>query len=138
MAAAAGPRKKRLAEINVTPFVDVMLVLLIIFMVAAPMLEQGINLNLPEVSAAPVPASGERLTVRIDERGRVWIDETRIPQDRIVTAVQAVITNRVDQAVYVRADAAVRYGRVAEVLGAVRRAGASRLHLVTREPEQRP
>lgn len=136
MGAQVGPRKKAISEINVTPFVDVMLVLLIIFMVAAPMLEQGLDLSLPEVSAPALPQADERLTLSILRDGVVEIDGTRIPEANLARALPAILGNRPDEAVYIAADEQVAYGVVARVLGSVRAAGTTRIHLMTEEPRQ--
>jgi biopolymer transport protein TolR len=130
-----GGRKKAIAEINVTPFVDVMLVLLIIFMVAAPMLEQGLDLQLPQVRAQALPQTNERVQLQITRDGDVSVDGTRVPAARLDEALPAILRTRKEEPVYVAADEGVRYGVVARVLGLVRSAGATRIHLVTEEPK---
>lgn len=135
MAVGGGGRKRAIAEINVTPFVDVMLVLLIIFMVAAPMLEQGLDLNLPQVRAAALPQTDDRVSLQINRAGEVAIDGTRVPAAKLEETLPAILRARKDEPIYVRADEGVRYGVVAKVLGLARGAGATRIHLVTEEPK---
>ena len=135
MSMGGGGRKKAIAEINVTPFVDVMLVLLIIFMVAAPMLEQGLDLQLPQVRAQALPQTNERVQLQITRAGDVSVDGTRVPAARLDEALPAILRTRKEEPVYVAADEGVRYGVVARVLGLVRSAGATRIHLVTEEPK---
>jgi biopolymer transport protein TolR len=136
MGLSTGNSKKAISDINVTPLVDVMLVLLVIFMITAPMLEQGIDLNLPEVSAAALPQSDERLTLSIRRDGSVYVDGTRIPTQSLDKSLRAILMTRAKEPVFVEADRDVPYGRVATVLGAARLAGALKLHLVTQEPER--
>ncbi len=135
MSTGGGGRKKAIAEINVTPFVDVMLVLLIIFMVAAPMLEQGLDLQLPQVRAQALPQTNERVQLQITLAGEVSVDGTRVPAARLDEALPAILRTRKEEPVYVAADEGVRYGVVVRVLGLVRSAGATKIHLVTEEPK---
>jgi len=127
--------KKALSEINVTPFVDVMLVLLIIFMMAAPMLDQGIDLELPEVRAQALPQSDDHIMLAIRADGTVHVDDLQLPEGNLAKALTPILTARANEPVFVRADHRVPYGRVAEVLALARQAGANTLHLVTQEPE---
>ena len=132
MGLSTGPKRKTLSEINVTPLVDVMLVLLVIFMITAPMLQQGVELDLPEVEAAD-----EQLLVSINGAGAIFVDGTRLPDDRWIKALAAIVENRKQEPVFVEADEAVPYGRVARLLGVLRQAGATKLNLVTKEPDRR-
>nr|WP_320049233.1 protein TolR [uncultured Desulfuromonas sp.] len=130
-------RRSSLSQINVTPFVDVMLVLLIIFMVTAPMMEKGVDVNLPEVSQAPnLEAAKESLIVSIDSRGGIYIGKQNVESaDKLVAVLQQVLANRESKEVYLEADKVVPYERVVRVLAAIRRAGVTRLGMVALEPE---
>ena len=137
-AQASSRRKRRagrvqpMAEINVTPFVDVMLVLLIIFMVAAPLLTVGVPVELPKTSANPLPASQEApLTVTLTKEGQVLVQSAEVPADQLIAKLRAVAAERADGKVYLRADGAVSYARVAEVMGALNAGGFSDIGLVT-------
>lgn len=121
-----------LSEINVTPFVDVMLVLLIIFMVTAPMMMQGLDVNLPQVEAPAIPAEEERLVVSIDGERKVFINEYAVDLESLGPKLAAIYQNRGDrQGVFLRADAAVPYGFVMEVMGRIREAGIDQIGMVT-------
>ena len=109
--------KEPMSEINVTPFVDVMLVLLIIFMVTAPLLTVGVQVDLPETSADTLPEESEPLTLTINSKGEVFIQETKIEFDNLTKKILAVSNNRTDTRIYVRGDKTINYGRVLEVMG---------------------
>ncbi len=128
--------RRTLSQINVTPFVDVMLVLLIIFMVTAPMMEQGFDVNLPEVENAPGIASKEEpLVVTVDQRGRISIGKSRVDSPaKLVPLLQQVMKERKDKSVLLEADRSVDYGRVMQVMSAIRQAGISRVGMVTQPP----
>lgn len=133
--AIGSSRGSALSEINVTPFVDVMLVLLIIFMVSAPMLTRGIEIGLPQaVSAAPIEE--DRITVTVDRAGQFYVDEQQVVDDLLVDRVQARGGGQQNVAIYLEADAEVAYGRVLGAMDALRAAGISRVALVT-EPVTR-
>ncbi|MEM1345409.1 MAG: ExbD/TolR family protein [Pseudomonadota bacterium] len=126
-----------IAEINVTPFVDVMLVLLIIFMVAAPLLTVGVPLKLPETAAQPLPQPEEEpLTISLDAEGRVYIGRTEVAAGELVAKLSAIADARSDDRVYLRADGGLGYGRVMQVMGALNRGGFRNIGLVT-DPEGR-
>ena len=128
-----------MSEINVTPFVDVMLVLLIIFMVAAPLLTVGVPLQLPETEANPLPQEAEApLTVNVASDGRIYLQKTPVPYDEFVQRLPAIRQERQDDQVYLRADAGIAYGRVAEVMGALNAAGFKSIALVTDSAAPRP
>ncbi len=133
-------RRSRLApmsEINVTPFVDVMLVLLIVFMVAAPMLTVGVPIELPQSKAKPLTGEKEPLTISVKADGSVWLMNTKIDPGTLPAKVRAIAEQGYDERIYVRADRNVDYGIVAKVLGALSGAGFKRLALVT-EGEDAP
>lgn len=131
-------RRSSMAEINVTPFVDVMLVLLIIFMVTAPMLDQGVLVDLPEVVATPgLPAQQEPLVITLEKNGQVSIGNARVEQlSKLVPVIQQALKGKPDREVFLEADEKVPYGRVVKVMAAVKQAGVEKLGMVTRLPEE--
>lgn len=135
MGFAAGPRKRAISDINVTPLVDVMLVLLVIFMVTAPMLNQSLDVNLPDVAASASPQQDKTITLSIRKDGRVFVDNVALPSGDGDKALAAIIKTRKSEPIYLEADEGVPYGRVAKVIGIVQTAGATKLHLATEEPK---
>jgi biopolymer transport protein TolR len=130
--------RRLLSEINVTPFVDVMLVLLIIFMVTAPMMMQGVDVNLPKTTTQPIRTEEERLVVTINAKQQLYLNEYQITLDSLVKKLQAIYQNQPDRAVFLRADRSVPYGFVVEVMAAVRRSGIVRIGMVTEPPQEVP
>jgi biopolymer transport protein TolR len=131
-----GGRKHRpMSEINMTPFIDVMLVLLIIFMVAAPLLTVGVPLDLPQTKAAALNIDKQPLTLSVKADGKLYLMETPITLEDIPAKLSAVAKAGQDERIYVRGDKAINYGRVAEVMAAVTAAGYRKVALVT-EPAQ--
>ncbi|NIQ98406.1 MAG: protein TolR [Desulfuromonadales bacterium] len=130
--------RRTLSQINVTPFVDVMLVLLIIFMVTAPMMEQGFDVNLPEVENAPGIASKEEpLVVTIDSRGRISIGKSRVNSPaKLIPLLRQIMKERKEQSVLLEADQAVAYGKVMQVMAAVKQAGIARVGMMTQPPRK--
>jgi biopolymer transport protein TolR len=128
--------RRTMSQINVTPFVDVMLVLLIIFMVTAPMLESGVDVNLPEVAHSPgLPESKEPLVVTVDKTGKITIGKAVVENPEKLTAViRETLPNRKDKAVFLEADRDVPYGKVVPVMAAIKKAGVERLGMVSQEP----
>jgi len=121
-----------ISQINITPLVDVMLVLLVIFMVTAPILQQGVSVDLPEVTAAPpLAGSEEQLVVSVTRDGKVHLNDTPIKLDDLNQRLSAIVRVRPDREVYLRADKNVAYGKVVEVMAAVRTAGVRKLGMVT-------
>ena len=121
-----------MAEINVTPFVDVMLVLLIIFMVAAPLMTVGVPVELPKTAANALPGEQEEaLAVTITAEGLVMIQTTEVPRDELVNRLRAIAAEREGDRVFLRADGAVPYEVVVQVMGALNRGGFSNIGLVT-------
>ncbi len=121
-----------MAEINVTPFVDVMLVLLIIFMVAAPLMTVGVPVKLPETAATALPSESEEpLTVTIAAGGEVMIQTTEVPRGELVSRLRAIAAEREGDRVFLRADGSVPYETVAQVMGALNRGGFTSIGLVT-------
>lgn len=125
-------RAQPMSEINVTPFVDVMLVLLIIFMVAAPLLTVGVPVELPKTAAGALPAEQEEpLTVTVSADGAVQIQTTDVARDQLVTRLRGIAAERASDRVYLRADGKVPYAQVMEVMGALNAGGFSNIGLVT-------
>jgi biopolymer transport protein TolR len=121
-----------MSEINVTPFVDVMLVLLIIFMVAAPLLTVGVPVELPKTAAGALPSDNEEpLTVTITAEGAVQIQTTETPRDQLVPKLRAIAAERASDRVFLRADGAIPYEVVMQVMGALNAGGFSNVGLVT-------
>ncbi|SMC80954.1 MULTISPECIES: protein TolR [Primorskyibacter] len=127
-----GRRARPMSEINVTPFVDVMLVLLIIFMVAAPLLTVGVPVELPKTAAGALPNETEEpLTITITAEGGILIQNTETPRDQLVAKLRAIAAERSDDRVFLRADGIVSYETVAQVMGALNAGGFSSIGLVT-------
>ena len=121
-----------MSEINVTPFVDVMLVLLIVFMVAAPLLTVGVEVNLPKTAAEALPSESEEpLTVTLTAEGTIVIQTTETPEADFLTRLRGVAQERSDNKVFLRADGAIPYSKVMEVMGAMNAAGFGNIGLVT-------
>ena len=123
-----------MSNINVTPLVDVMLVLLVIFMVTAPILQQGVNINLPKVKAAALTGEEQQLVVAVNRTGQIFLNDTAIPLPYLGPKLQAILKARPDRQVFLRADQSVRYGDVMRVIAAVKGAGVERLGMVTEPP----
>ena len=126
-----------ISQINVTPLVDVMLVLLIIFMVTAPILQQGVSVDLPKVAAGPLAGQEEQLVVNVGKGGQLYLNDTPMTPEQLTTKLAAIAAARPDRPLYVRADQAVSYGQVMRVMGAVHDAGLTRVGLVTEPPAER-
>ena len=125
-----------LSQINVTPLVDVMLVLLVIFMVTAPILHQGVNVNLPRVQAGALTGEEVQLVVTVSAQGKVYLNDAPMSQPELLAKLQAILREQPDRNVYLRADAAVPYGDVMRVIAAIRQAGVQRLGMVTEPPAE--
>ena len=128
--------KRPMAEINVTPLVDVMLVLLIIFMVTAPMLQMGIDVNLPRVKAKSVDVAEEKLVLTINGAKDIFLNKNRIALADLGTKLEHIFSARIEREVYLRADRNVPYGFVVEVMAEIRKAGVDKLGMVTEPPEE--
>ncbi len=127
-----GGRTRPMSEINVTPFVDVMLVLLIIFMVAAPLLTVGVPVELPKTAAGALPADQEEpLTVTVTANGSVQIQTTEVDRNALVQRLRAIAAERTSDRVFLRADGAVRYSEIMQIMGALNAGGFSNIGLVT-------
>jgi biopolymer transport protein TolR len=135
-------RYRPMSEINVTPMVDVMLVLLIIFMVAAPLMTVGVPVDLPRTNATPLNQEQEPLTISVDSGGRIFLQESEVPIENLVPQLQAIMrsqpSDQPERRIFVRGDRAISYGRVMEVMGTVSAAGFSRVALLAEQPGARP
>ncbi len=129
-----GAFQRPLSEINVTPFVDVMLVLLVVFMITAPLLTVGVTVDLPEAAAKPIPGSDEPLTISIGATG-LYLQDAAIALDELVPKLRAIIGARGERGrIFVRGDRAISYGAVMQVMGTLNAAGFRRVALVTIPP----
>ncbi|MEP9387220.1 protein TolR [Mesorhizobium sp. KR9-304] len=120
-----------ISEINVTPFVDVMLVLLIIFMVAAPLLTVGVPIDLPETRANAMNPETQPITISVNENGQIYLQETEIPLDEVVAKLSAIATTGYEERIYVRGDKTTNYGIVMQVMARIQAAGYTKIGLVT-------
>jgi biopolymer transport protein TolR len=119
------------ADINVTPLVDVMLVLLIVFMVAAPLLSVGVPLELPKTDAKSLPSQNEPITISVDDSGGIFIQDTQVSLDELAPRLSAIAANGYEERIYLRADEDSDYGAVMKVMARVNAAGFSNIGLVT-------
>jgi biopolymer transport protein TolR len=132
-----------LSEINVTPFVDVMLVLLVIFMVTAPILYQGVNVNLPKVESRPLPAAetGKKIVITVSDKGKIFIEKKQYTLKELKIEIRSVIKSQgkevEDEDVFLRADGNVPYGTVMDVMAEVKKAGVKKLGLITEPLEDK-
>ena len=145
LASGKGTRRRRgrggrrpMAEINVTPFVDVMLVLLIIFMVTAPLLTAGVPIQLPDSRANALPQEQQQVSISIDTEGYVYIDDNQVPVGELPQALEAIPRTGEGPDITLRADRALDYGRVMAVMGELNRAGLNRISLVTNGGQSAP
>jgi biopolymer transport protein TolR len=125
-----------ISQINVTPLVDVMLVLLVIFMVTAPIIQQGVQVNLPQAKAGAITGSEELLVVTITRSGKVYLNDKVMTLNELGTKLRAIRKLQADKQVYLRADRDVRYGLVMETIAEIKQAGIERLGMVTHPPSQ--
>ena len=138
-----GGRRRLNAEINVVPYIDVMLVLLIIFMVTAPLLVQGVEVELPKASSEPVVVEDEPVTLSVDARGRYFLDigtgtDKPLSDEEVVQRVGAVLRNKPETSILIRGDSRVDYGRVLNGMALLQRGGASKLGFITEPQDAAP
>lgn len=127
-----------LSDINVTPLVDVMLVLLIIFMITAPMLQQGLDVNLPVASGTSQPAQEEQIILTVNKQGEIFLNQTAYKLEALQPKLRALYQARPDRDVFLRADTDVPYGTVVQVMDEVKKAGIIKLGMITQPSAERP
>ncbi|MDB3891504.1 protein TolR [Alphaproteobacteria bacterium] len=132
---SGGRRHRPMGEINVTPFVDVMLVLLIVFMVTAPLLTVGVEVDLPKTQAGSISAVSAPLVVSVKPDGTLFLQETEVPADQLIARLKAISEANPSVRIFVRGDAAVVYGEILGVMGRIQSAGFERVALVARLPD---
>jgi biopolymer transport protein TolR len=128
---AGGNKDQLMSDINVTPFVDVMLVLLIIFMVTAPMMMQGVNVSLPEATSKPLPAETDQLIISINKNNQIFINDYQVTLDFLQEKLATIIESRQNRDVYLKADKEISYGMVVRVMSEIKEAGVEKLGMVT-------
>ena len=131
-------RYRPLSDINVTPLVDVMLVLLIIFMVAAPLLTVGVSVDLPKTDAKPLDTDSKPLTVTINSAGKIFLQDQEVELQELVTKLQAIAQNNQDRRIFVRGDKDLAYGRIMEVMGTITQGGFTKVALLAEQPTTPP
>jgi biopolymer transport protein TolR len=134
----AGARYRPMSEINVTPLVDVMLVLLVVFMITAPLLTVGVPVDLPQTQAAPINEPKEPTVITVNKEGAIFVQETTVPIDTLVARLQAITNSNPDAVLYVRGDKDINYGKVLEVMSLISSAGFRKVSLVAESPKDRP
>ena len=130
------PRYGAMAEINMTPFIDVVLVLLIIFMVAAPLLASGVPIDLPKTTAGELKIDSKPLSVAVDDKGDVYVADQAVPMDGLLPRLQELAKDGYDERIYLRGAKAVNYGRIAEVMTLITSAGYKKVALVTEQSDK--
>ena len=131
-------RYRPLSEINVTPLVDVMLVLLIIFMVTAPLMTSGVSVDLPKTDAKPLNTDSQPLTVSIDSAGKIFLQDQELQLPELVARLQAIAENNQDRRIFVRGDKDLTYGRIMEVMGTITQGGFTKVALLAEQPATPP
>ena len=132
-----GARYRPMSDINVTPLVDVMLVLLVVFMVTAPLLTVGVPVDLPQTAAPPINEPKEPTVITVNKEGEIFIQETVVPIDTLVAKLQAITGSNPDAVLYVRGDKDINYGKVLEVMSLISNAGFHKVSLVAEAPKGR-
>ena len=125
------PRYGAMADINMTPFIDIMLVLLIIFMVAAPLLATGVAVDLPQTKAGPLNIDQKPISIALNDQGQLFLMDAPVANDELIAKLQGIAKDGFDERIYLRADKGLLYGRVAEVMASLTAAGYKKVALVT-------
>jgi biopolymer transport protein TolR len=125
------PRYGAMADINMTPFIDIMLVLLIIFMVAAPLLATGVAVDLPQTKAGPLNIDQKPISIAINDQGQLFLMDAPVANDELIAKLQGIAKDGFDERIYLRADKGIMYGKVAEVMASLTSAGYKKVALVT-------
>jgi biopolymer transport protein TolR len=136
MDASSSRESTTISQINVTPLVDVMLVLLVIFMVTAPIIQQGVQVNLPQARSGGIPGTEEHLVVTVAKNGRVYLNDNAMSLPELGEKLRAIRKIQADKQVYLRADQDVRYGVVMQTIAEIKQAGIEKLGMVTRPPSK--
>jgi biopolymer transport protein TolR len=131
-------RYRPLSEINVTPLVDVMLVLLIIFMVTAPLMTSGVSVDLPKTDAKPINTDSQPLTVSLNAQGKIFLQDQEVQLPELVTKLQAIAQNNAERRIFVRGDKDLPYGRIMEVMGTITQGGFTKVALLAEQPTLTP
>ena len=131
-------RYRPMSEINVTPLVDVMLVLLVVFMVTAPLLTVGVPVDLPQTQAPPINEPKEPTVITVNKEGEIYVQDAAVPEDSLVAKLQAVTNSNPDAVLYVRGDKDINYGKVLEVMSLISNAGFHKVSLVAEAPKGGP
>jgi biopolymer transport protein TolR len=134
MDASSQREASAIAQINVTPLVDVMLVLLVIFMVTAPIIQQGVQVNLPQAKSNAIPGTEEHLVVTVAKNGKIYLNDNALSLTELGQKLRAIRNLQADKQVYLRADQDVRYGLVMKTIAEIKQAGIEKLGMVTRPP----
>lgn len=127
-------RREPMSQINVTPMVDVMLVLLVVFMITAPLLTVGVPIDLPKTAASRIVGQDEPLVISLDHAGKLYLQDLEITLDQLVPRLSAITRNRRDARIFLRGDRTIAYGQVMTVMGAMNQAGFHRVALITVSP----
>jgi biopolymer transport protein TolR len=127
-------RYRPMAEINVTPLVDVMLVLLIVFMITAPMITSGVNVNLPQANAKPVNSDSKPITITVNSQDQIYLQNSQVQLSNLVATLQQISQNNNDQRVFVRGDKDVSYGDMLQVMATITQGGFTKVALLAQQP----
>jgi biopolymer transport protein TolR len=131
-------RYRPMAEINVTPLVDVMLVLLIVFMITAPMITSGVNVNLPQANAKPVNSDAKPITITVNAQDQIYLQNSQVQLTNLVATLQQISQNNTDQRVFVRGDKDVSYGDMLQVMATITQGGFTKVALLAQQPTTAP
>jgi biopolymer transport protein TolR len=131
-------RYRPMADINVTPLVDVMLVLLIVFMITAPMITSGVNVNLPQANAKPVNSDSKPITITVNAQDQIYLQNSQVQLTNLVATLQQISQNNTDQRVFVRGDKDVSYGDMLQVMATITQGGFTKVALLAQQPTSSP